>query len=88
MEAAFLLNHSIDEFAQGPCVKPAFIRRLVDNWTPPTIGWWKINCDATLVNGKASLAFVVRDKLGLLVPTSSILTSTPTAYDAEVCAIE
>lgn len=45
-------------------------------WAPPTPNWWKLNSDAAYANGRAALAFVIRDDLGLLVKA---LSKTPLA---------
>lgn len=40
--------------------------RKKEGWSSPFSRWWKVNCDAAFVNGKAALVMVVRDDDGFL----------------------
>lgn len=88
LDAFFHLNLMIDEFSEDHCAISDLTGNMVEKWKPPTIGWWKINCDAAFVCGKVVLAFVVRDELGLLIQAFSKLTLAPSAFAAEIFAIE
>lgn len=59
-----------------------------ERWSPLKSGWWKLNTVATYTNGRAALAFVIRDNFELLVKALSKTMSASSAYEVEVKAFE
>lgn len=76
------------EFSGGIQYLPSFSDQIVVRWSPPIIGWWKINSEAAYANGRAAVAFVARDDDGLLIQTSAKCIDAPSVAEAEVLALE
>ncbi|KAH7519677.1 hypothetical protein FEM48_Zijuj08G0062500 [Ziziphus jujuba var. spinosa] len=53
----------------------------------PDIGWWKINTDGAYSDGKAGIAFVVKDSDGKILFFASKNTLCDSPYEAELQAM-
>lgn len=88
-EAGKQLDFFVSDFA-GDIQFPSFptVQKRNKLWSPPNHGWWKINCEATFVEGNAAFALVVRNDDGLLVVACTKLVQLFLAYEAEMKYIE
>lgn len=66
------LEYSMQEDIRALHFHSSFSAPVVnERWILPRQGWWKVNCDAAWVDGKAAMAMVVRDDDSLLVMACS-----------------
>lgn len=59
-----------------------------ERWSPPSIGEWKINCNASFKNGRAALGLVVRDDCGTLIEATAKIYFCKSAFEAELKVVE
>lgn len=86
METINLLNNTLEEFSGGISYAISIIDLAVNQWSPPKLGWWKINYDVTFANGKAALAFMARDYFGLIIQVSAKCVVASSAFEAKTLA--
>lgn len=88
-DVGFKLDMAVSEFI-GDNVQsytPLIPKRKME-WNPPKHGWWKVNVNDAYVDGNATLALVVHDDDGVLVVACTKLAQMPSAWVAELRAIE
>lgn len=57
------------------------------SWSPPPVGWFKINTNATYKNGKVSIAIVVQDDSGGMILIMTKIIECKNAMCAELAAL-
>lgn len=58
-----------------------------ERWSPPPLGWLKINSDSACSNGGSTLAFVVRDNIRDVIEMASKLSGHSFDFEAELAAL-
>lgn len=80
--AATQMDRMVIDFSRILKFSPTFDSDAEEKWTSPSIGEWKVNCDASFTNGVAALGLVIRNDCGTLIEATTKLINCCSAYEA------